>query len=108
MSILRAHEKFGQSARRCGAELRLLSATVRQDGTAPESSREAQPQDGDGNQDDQQNPQPPTGEDGMADSLFNVGFGDLDPWASQKPGSDVDNLLWLDEMRDPWVFLNQG
>ena len=31
MSILRAHEKFGQSARRCGAALGILSSKLLQD-----------------------------------------------------------------------------
>lgn len=108
MSILRAHEEFGQSARRCGAVLRLLSATIRQDGTALESPGETQSRDSDDYRVGLRSPQPPLGEDGTVDELLNVDIRDLDSWGSQRPGFDVVNLLWLDDMRDPWVFMNQS
>ena len=96
MSVLKAHEKFGQSARRCVAALHFLSTKMAQDGvpTAAEEEDVA--------------PGPADMQQAEASDDFLLSFGDLDHVGFQDVEFDVNNLSWLNDMHGTWELLNQG
>lgn len=104
MSVLKSHEKFGQSARRCVAALHFLSAKMKQDGGGEHSGRTSR---GDFGQDSHvhgmaEMEQAPLPEDFTFsfDGLDNIGFQDVD--------FDVNGLAWLNDMHATWELLNHG
>lgn len=102
ISVLKAHEKFGQSARRCVAALHFLSTKVNQDGGDPS----ARTSNGDAGQvsqyqdviDMQQASLPE--EFSSFDGMDNFGFQDVE--------FDVNDLTWLNDMHATWELLNHG
>lgn len=109
MSVLKAHEKFGQSARRCVAALHFLSAKMAQDGgatAAPEPSRGGM---GPGDDGDEHGAAPGPTEIQQTEGAeeFPLSFGDLEDLGFQDVEFDVNNLSWLNDMHGTWELLNQ-
>ncbi|CAI6100897.1 unnamed protein product [Clonostachys chloroleuca] len=101
MSILRDHERFGQSARRCGTALQLLSAKIQQ----PEAPRPStQAVETNTNQQSLQTLGQLTGPQMEED--FSFGSGDVNQMGLQYLDFDVNNLTWLNDMQAAWELLN--
>lgn len=115
MSVLKNHEKFGQSARRCVAALHILSSKILQDngtGSASGTSTRAGTvratgEDGPGPVQAAQSPS------GANPSLllqpvdeFPFAFDDLDQLQLGDIDFDGNNLAWLNDMHATWELLN--
>jgi hypothetical protein len=106
MSVLKGHEKFGQSVRRCVAALHFLAAKIVQDSAGGSeavrrntgASRQHTPPEQ--NQNDICMPQ-------FADE-FSFTIGDLGEVGLQEVDFDVNNLSWLNDMHGTWELLNHG
>lgn len=121
MSVLKTHEKFGPSARRCVAALHFLSAKMVQEGASSEppsrgtihheeSGDQQQRQDStDVQQSQQQQPlqQQQEQQPQIPDEL-SFSFGDLNQFGLQDVEFDVNNLSWLNDMHATWELLNHG
>jgi hypothetical protein len=99
MSVLKAHEGFGQSVRKCVTALHFLSSKIGHDGNATvdltsdnlENSTTAVDED-----------QLRLGED------FPFSVLDLDQQQLDDVQFDITNLTWLNDMHAAWELINSG
>lgn len=106
MSVLKTHEKFGKSARRCGTALQLLSAKINQDGAAPEVLERASGQRREGNNENDTSQRRMVAPDAPAEDEFSFSLHDIDEQGLQHLDFDVNNLSWLNELHPTWELLN--
>ena len=111
MSVLKAHEKFGHSARRCVAALHMLTSKFLQDGNGAGSGASSRA-----------GTVRVNGEEGMAlpaqtDFASNLllqpvdefpfAFDDFDQLQVGDFDFDTTNLAWLNDMHTAWGLLNE-
>lgn len=104
MSVLKTHEKFGQSARRCVAALHFLSAKMKHDSGGEQSGGTSR---GDIGQDSQHQALAET-EHAHLPEDFSFSFDGLDNIGFQDVDFDVNGLAWLNDMHATWELLNHG
>lgn len=116
ISVLKAHEKFGQSARRCVAALHILSSKILQAVPSgaitsamanrkgpPGVNEEVQP---DGMYDASADPELPDLLQRLADE-FAPPIADLNQHDLAEFNFDVNDLSWLTDMQVAWELLNE-
>lgn len=95
MIVLKAHEKFGQSAKRCAAALHFLSSKILDDTSAESDTPESQSH-------------YQTGQDILEVGNFSDDMADFTQFGTQDADFDMNNLAWLNDMHATWELLNHG
>lgn len=115
ISVLKAHEKFGQSARRCVAALHILSSKILQavpaSGSGDADGRRHLARIDDGAHHGQLNDAPADAEfpdlvQQLADE-FAPPISDLDQQDLAAFNFDVNDMSWLNDMQGVWELLNE-
>ncbi|KAI9162789.1 Sorbicillinoid biosynthetic cluster transcription factor sor3 [Paramyrothecium foliicola] len=99
MSVLKAHEGFGQSVRKCVTALHFLSSKIGHDGTGV----------GEAVAGDAENPSVSIDEDHVRPvEDFPFSAFDLDQQQLDDVQFDITNLAWLNDMHSAWDLINSG
>lgn len=112
MSVLKAHEKFGHSARRCVAALHMLSSKILQDNSTVSASR-ASSRAGAGRIETETEHIQPSAAAPEPNLLlqpvdeFPFAFEDFDQLQPADFDLDTNNLSWLNDMHAAWGMLNE-